>query len=357
MRDYNFLKNKFSEKNTINNIEYLEKYLKLLLEYKIDINESDIYTEKHHILPRSVFPEFENEDWNIVDLKYKDHVDAHLYLFKSINIRQYQRPLNWMLNQYKNREEISNAAKIGWINLKNDKYKYEKWRNSKSESMKKLINSQRYKDIMTEYYKYISYKTRKKRNYLSNFHKEDFFSSENQRRRTKLFWNNITDEEYTIFSNKIKEYWTDEKREDKSKQMIEHYSNPENIEKKRKESQKRWDSMSSEDRDNFTIKMISINRDEEKRRIAGDKIKNLWQNEEYLKKMKNRPHRKGKSILIIRPDGEEIIVKTMTDMEKIYEFNSYRIRKYIDTDLPIKEEDLCENKFLLNCKIKTIENG
>jgi hypothetical protein len=112
-----------------------------------------------------------------------------------------------------------------------------------------------------------------------------------------------------------------------------------------------------EDRDNFTIKMISINRDSEKRRIAGDKIKNLWQNEEYIEKMKNRPHRKGKSILIIRPDGEEIIVKTMTDMEKIYEFNSYRIRKYIDTDLPIKEEDLCENKFLLNCKIKTSENG
>jgi hypothetical protein len=234
MKDFNFLKNKFSEKHTIDNIEYLEKYLKLLLEYKIYINESDIYTEKHHILPRSIFPEYEKESWNIVELSYEDHVDAHLYLFKAINNRTYQRPLNWMLNQYKNREEISNAAKKGWVNLKKDKTKYEKWRNNKSESMKKFRNSQRYKDIMTEYYKSISYKTRKKRNYLSNSHKEDFFSSENQRRRAKLFWNNITDEEYTIFSNKIKEYWTNEKREDKSKQMIEHYSNPENIEKKGK---------------------------------------------------------------------------------------------------------------------------
>ena len=222
-----------------------------------------------------------------------------------------------MLNQYKNREEISNAAKIGWTNLKNDKDKYEKCRKNKSESMKKFRNSQRYKDIMIEYYKSISYKTRKKRNYSSHFHKEDFFSSENQRRRAKLFWDNITDEEYTIFSNKMKEYWTDEKREDKSKQMIEHYSNPENIEKKRIEGQKRWDSMSTEDRDNFTIKMTSINKDEEKRRIAGDKIKNLWQNEEYIEKMKNRPHRKGTSIMIIRPDGEEIILNTMREVEKI----------------------------------------
>ena len=317
MRDYNFLKNKFSEKHSIDNIEYLEKYLKLLLEYKIECDE---YTEKHHILPRSAFPEFENEDWNIVELKYKDHVEAHLYLFKSINIRKYQRPLNWMLNQYKNREEISNASKIGWTNLKNDKDKYEKWRKKRSNHMKSL-------------------------------------SSDEQKRRAKLFWDNITDEEYNIFSNKMKEYWTEDKRIEKSKQMNEHYSNPENIEKKRIEGQKRWDSMSSEDRDNFTIKMTSINKDEEKRRIAGDKIKNLWQNEEYLEKMKNRPHRKGTSIMIIRPDGEEIILNTMREVEKIYEFNSHRIRKYRDTDLPIKEEDLKDNKSLLNCKIKTISNG
>ena len=236
MRDYNFLKNKFSEKHTIDNIEYLEKYLKLLLEYKIECDE---YTEKHHILPRSAFPEFENEDWNIVELKYKDHVEAHLYLFKSINIRKYQRPLNWMLNQYKNREEISNASKIGWANLKNDKDKYEKWRKKRSNHMKSL-------------------------------------SSDEQKRRAKLFWDNITDEEYNIFSNKMKEYWTEDKRIEKSKQMNKHYSNPENIEKKRIEGQKRWDSMSTEDRDSFTIKMTSINKDEEKRRIAGDKIKNLY---------------------------------------------------------------------------------
>ena len=317
MRDYNFLKNKFSEKHTIDNIEYLEKYLKLLLEYKIECDE---YTEKHHILPRSVFPEFENEDWNIIELKYKDHVEAHLYLFKSINIRKYQRPLNWMLNQYKNREEISNAAKKGWDNLKKDKDRYNLFCLKRSNYMKTL-------------------------------------SSEEQTRRANIFWDNITDEEYTIFSNKMKEYWTEEKRIQKSKQMNEHYSNPENIEKKRIEGQKRWDSMSTEDRDNFTIKMTSINKDEEKRRIAGDKIKNLWQDEEYLEKMKNRPHRKGTSILIINPNGEQTLVETMKDMERIYGFSSHLVRKYRDTDLEIDDKDLKIDKSLLKCKIKTISNG
>lgn len=317
MRDYNFLKNKFSEKHTIDNIEYLEKYLKLLLEYKIECDE---YTEKHHILPRSVFPEFENEDWNIIELKYKDHVEAHLYLFKSINIRKYQRPLNWMLNQYKNREEMSNASKKGWDNLKKDKDRYNLFCLKRSNYMKTL-------------------------------------SSEEQTRRANIFWDNITDEEYTIFSNKMKEYWTEEKRIQKSKQMNEHYSNPENIEKKRIEGQKRWDSMSTEDRDNFTIKMTSINKDEEKRRIAGDKIKNLWQDEEYLEKMKNRPHRKGTSILIINPNGEETLVETMRDMERIYGFSSHLVRKYRDTDLEIDDKDLKIDKSLLKCKIKTISNG
>jgi hypothetical protein len=73
--------------------------------------------------------------------------------------------------------------------------------------------------------------------------------------------------------------------------------------------------------------------------------------------MKNRPHRKGTSIMIIRPDGEEIIIETMRGIEKEYSFSSHLIRKYRDTDIPIKEEDLRDNKFLLNCKIKTIKNG
>jgi hypothetical protein len=315
MRDYNFLKNKFIEKHKIDDFIYLERYIKLILEYQL--GEYDKYTEKHHILPKSFFPEFEDDDWNIIELKYEDHVNLHLLLFKSINIRAYQRPLNWMLKVYKNKEETSNAAKIGWINLKNNKEKYDKWRIDKSESMKKI-------------------------------------TSREQRRRAYIFWNNITDDEYIKFCNKMKEYWTEERKKDKSKQMNDYYLNPENIEKKRIETQERWDLMSQEDRDEFNSKMNIINKSEEKRRVSGEKIKVLWKNEEYSKKMKNRTHNPGKKIKIIKPNGEEVIVENMRKFEKEYNFSSHLIRKYRDKDIYINEIDLKGDKLLLDCKIESL---
>ena len=316
--NFEYLKNELEKKHQIDDVQYLDRYIKFLLEYKLE--ETDEYTEKHHILPFSTFPEYRDEIWNIVELKYEDHKLAHLMLFKSINIRTYQRPLNWMLKQYKDSKLLSNASKKGWINLKNDKEKYEKWKNDRSNHMRSL-------------------------------------SSEEQQRRAKIFWNNITDDQYTIFSNKIKEYWTEEKRIDKSNQMNEYYSDPKNIEKKCIEGQKRWNSMSANDREKFNTKMTIVNKCEEKRKKAGDKIKSLWKSEDYLEKMKNRPHRKGTSILIINPNGEQTLVETMKDMERIYGFSSHLVRKYRDTDIEISEKDLKENKFLLNCKIKTITNG
>lgn len=320
MLEYNFIKQEILKKHKeIDKIEYLDMYINFLTNYEL-IKDDNTYTEKHHILPVSNFPEFENEKWNLVELKYDDHVKAHLLLFKSINIRSYQRPLNWMLNTYKNKEEISNAARKGWKKLKLDEDKFKKFKKGRSNHMKTL-------------------------------------SSEEQRRRSNIFWDNITDEEYTIFSNKMKEYWTEDKRIEKSKQMNKHYSNPENVIKKSIETQNRWNSMSVEDRERFNIKMNIVNKDEGKRRVAGDKIKSLWKSEDYLEKMKNRPHRKGTSILIINPNGEQTLVETMKDMERIYGFSSHLVRKYRDTDLEIDDKDLKINKSLLKCKIKTIKNG
>lgn len=312
--DYDFIKREFESRHDIDDLHQLDMYIKFLLDYKLDKTEE--YTEKHHILPYATFPEYKNEKWNIVELKYEDHKTVHLILYKSINIRAYQRTLNFMLPQFKDRDLISNAAKKGWINLKSDEVKYDKWRNDRSNHMKSL-------------------------------------GSQEQRRRANMFWNNITEEQYNMFSNKMREYWTDDKRIEKSKQMNEYYSDSENIDKKRKETQKRWDDMSKEERDTFTSKMTAVNKDEGKRRKAGDKIKNLWQNEDYLEKMKNRPHRKGTSLKIIKPDGQEILVESMNVFEKKYDFSLHLIRKYRDTDKEIEEKDLKGNLFLLNCKIET----
>ena len=99
MKDYIFILEQFKLKHIeIDDYEHLEKYINFLINYDSDIFEE--YSEKHHILPRSTFPEFENDDWNVVNLKYEDHRLVHLWLFKSINERVYQRPLNFMYLDY-----------------------------------------------------------------------------------------------------------------------------------------------------------------------------------------------------------------------------------------------------------------
>lgn len=315
MRNYEFIEKQFLEKHeTIDNYEYLEKYINFLINYKLDTTE---YSEKHHILPQCFFPELKSEEWNIIELSYEDHKQVHLWIFKAINNRKYQRPLNWMMSCYKNSQENSNAAKKGWINLKNDKTKYDNWRKSKSESMKTL-------------------------------------SSEEQSRRARIFWDNISDEEYLDFCNQIKSYWTDEKKKEKSIQMSEYYSNPENVNNKSIESKKVWDLRSEEKRESFTKKMSLINKGEGKRKDAGNKIKELWKNDDYLEKMKNRKIRGGTSIKIIKPDGEEIVVETMKEMEVKYSFSAHFIRRYRDTNAKILKKDLKEeNMLLLDCIIES----
>jgi hypothetical protein len=224
------------------------------------------------------------------------------------------------MKSYKNSEEISNAAKKGWEKLKNDTNNYEIWKDKRSKYMKNL-------------------------------------SSDEQRRRANIFWENMSDDDYNKFCIEMQQYWTEERKLEKSNQMIEYYSNSANIEKKRIESKNTWDSMSIEYREKFSEKMKIINKDKNKRKDAGEKIKKLWKDDNYIEKMKNRKHRNGKKIKIIFPSGEEVVFETMRDIEKKYNFSSHLIRKYRDKDISIDEKDLKVNEQLSNCKIKTMTNG
>lgn len=320
MKDYTFIKNKFIDKHkNIDNYQYLDKYIDFLLEYKLDSN-NDEYTEKHHILPQSIFPEYKNKSWNIVELLYDDHKLVHLWIFKAINIRTYQRPLNWMMNYYKNKEEISNAAKRGWKNLKQNKEKFKKFKENRSKHMKTL-------------------------------------SSEEQCRRANIYWNNMTDEEYIKRCNYMKNLWTDEKKKEKSENMIKYYSDPKNIIKKSKEAKKHWDSLNKEERKLFKEKMDKINKDKTKRKDACEKIKNLWKDPTYKQKMENRKTRPGTKIKIIKPNGNKIIFNTMTELTNELQFSAQKIRKYRDTNKKILKEDLNKNNMELeNCIVKIIKN-
>jgi len=46
---------------------------------------NDEYTEKHHILPRSMFPQYAKSKWNIVRLSGRKHFIAHMLLYKMVN--------------------------------------------------------------------------------------------------------------------------------------------------------------------------------------------------------------------------------------------------------------------------------
>jgi len=59
----------------------------------------------------------------------------------------------------------------------------------------------------------------------------------------------------------MKQYWTDKRKQEKSNQMIEYYSNQGNIENKSIEYKSRWDSMSKEYREKFSQKMDIINKE------------------------------------------------------------------------------------------------
>lgn len=85
MYDINYLKNIIKESNYNYNEFYLDRYFNfcnsLIRKYnykKIDKQES----EKHHILPVSLFPEFSKEKSNIINISLREHYLAHWILAK-----------------------------------------------------------------------------------------------------------------------------------------------------------------------------------------------------------------------------------------------------------------------------------
>jgi hypothetical protein len=65
--------------------DWLDRYLNFLEESTIPTE--DDYSESHHILPRSLFPDFQlftQNPWNRIDLKGTDHLIAHYFLLKAL---------------------------------------------------------------------------------------------------------------------------------------------------------------------------------------------------------------------------------------------------------------------------------
>jgi len=302
-----FIYNLFIQKDGIpDSIDKLIEYLDFITGYEYN---GDAYTEKHHILPRVTYNEHINEDWNIVKLKYEDHIKAHELLFEAYNFRKYGRTLNFMKSDVaKNGELLSIASKKGWESLKNNKEVYEQWKKAHSEYMKGL-------------------------------------SPEEQGRRAKKGWDKLTDEQYQERCNINKEIWTDELKEWKSNQMKQYLE--ENPEESSRRAFLKYKNMPPEKFNEFKSKMNDVNKDPIKREKASLSMKKQWSDPEFIEKMKNRKKKPGDVYELISPAGERLNREGLHKIVNEFNFNISLIRKYTNSNQPVS---LPPNKKIINEK-------
>ena len=210
------------------------------------------YSELHHILPRSQFPEYINDSWNIVRLKYENHILAHEILASIMPIGSYIHPLKFMLQYNKSSELISELRKKSWARFKTTE-SYSIWNYKRTEFCKEAYaKNGKYHHHMVTMAK------------LANKEENKSQKSEN-----------------------IKKYWTEEKRNKKSLQMIKLYlDNPELKNVLSKKSKDYWDSDRSKE---SKEKIISNNKKEENKKKNSVGLKAAWADPEKRNNfLKNR---------------------------------------------------------------------
>lgn len=111
---------------------YLNRYAKFIescLEKNKDL-PLDVYTEKHHILPKSLFPEFSNLKkyrWNMAILTGRQHFIAHMMLWKSFRNEATTYSANMMRNRFGDKNR--NSRLYEQIRIEHSKYSGEKNKN------------------------------------------------------------------------------------------------------------------------------------------------------------------------------------------------------------------------------------
>lgn len=287
-------------------IEFLNEYLDFTLNY---VSTCDGYSENHHILPRSLFKDYKNDSWNIVNLLYSDHVFSHELLANAYINRATLRPLNFMKSQTsKNTELISKAAKKGWIKLKNNPVKYKKFCDDRSEHIKSL-------------------------------------SSIERSRRSQLMWDNLTESQYIERCISNKNSWTSDRRNIKSKQMTEYFKNNPNEMSNR--SSKMWDNMNPIDKQRFNNTMNIVNKDPIKRASASESIKQKWKDPAFRENMNNRKT-SNRKVIAISPSGNIHEFNGLGLMVKTHNFNRGLINKFRNSGKPVISNNVKNKESVAN---------
>lgn len=232
-------------------LSMLIKYVEFCL---ADKNPS-FHCEAHHILPRSVFPEYTKSDWNIVVLPYIDHCEAHLLLAKAYHIGEFIRPLKFMVTRNESvlsdlKEIRSISAKRYWEALRQNPEQYA----NKVAAVKKfhLDNNKPGMPFHTNNVVKLI------RRYIDDPSMKHRISQ-----KMKNWWKSLNHDEYQTICESRK--WSNDRHARHIEYLTTRYQN---VDFKRK----------------FTETMTAVNKDPVKRATAGKTLKSLWQSDEYKTK-------------------------------------------------------------------------
>jgi hypothetical protein len=264
------------------NKQKLEEYIDFCLDNNNDIDD---YYERHHILPRAVYPEHIKSAWNISNLTYENHVLGHFILAEAYLNRKFSRTLNFLKN--KSEEEViklkkilSETSKKWWKNLSDEEYdarclmysvRMKKMMQDGSEFHKKVC------DGINEYY-------------INNPHRKEELSV-----FFKNLWKSKNKEEYKEWCKNMK--WNEERHKQHKKYMKERYQD-------------------SNYKESFDKKMKEVNQSLAKRNDASVKLKEKWKDPVYIEKMNNR-----------KPRGSDGSALKLKWADPIWKQNMLQLRK------------------------------
>ncbi len=244
-----------SHLGTPDNEDRLNEYLEFI--YENEYHGDEFYCEDHHILPSCI-----KDNDHTVRLKYNDHCEAHLLLFLAYNRNDFQLTLNFMKPSLEERgseykDALSEARRRGW-----DKFKA----------------SDRYDDYVAIQALTTS---EKMKNGLSAELSEKRYSKPGAREK---------------ISKQFKELWSNDEYKERVRQsMVEERNSPEGKARMKKSAQKMWDNKTPEERARWTEAITRVNQDINKRKDAGEKIKEKWKDPEFRSKMSKRKRSEEKN--------------------------------------------------------------
>lgn len=76
--------------------KYMKHYLLLVQKRQTEVLDKES-NHVHHVLPKSVFPEYRTEKWNLVTLTPREHFIAHLLLWRGTEWKEMQQAM-WLMN-------------------------------------------------------------------------------------------------------------------------------------------------------------------------------------------------------------------------------------------------------------------